>query len=277
MKLISTIRHCSVKKLPRVYLKLQFTVLLLVVVQIHAITNTSAIYSYLYLVESTSEINEFSQQNSISGTAKDSNGEPLIGVNIIIEGTSNGTTTDFDGNFELNNIDGANITLVVSYTGYSTIRQVVDFTTTNSHVLNMVLKEEIMSLDEVVLTGTANPRKKIESSVAITTMNAVQMEQRVARNNADLLKAVPGLWVESTGGDGPANVWVRGFPQAGGYGFVGLMEDGLPVFQSGYNSMPSPDQFYKTDLTLKNVEAIRGGTAPIVMQGASGAVINNIS
>ena len=237
------------------------------------------ILAFVIKVEANTSINKniVLQENSISGTVKDINGELLIGVNIIVEGTSIGTATDFDGKFTLNVNDKNKISLVASYQGFLTFKQEIDFSTNHNQVLNIILKEDAMSLEEVVITGNINPRKRIESSVASTTLDIKEMEQRVVRNNADLLKAVPGLWVESTGGDGPANVWVRGFPQEGGYGFLGVMEDGLPVFQGGYNSIPSPDQFYKTDINIKNVEVIRGGTSPIVMQGAAGAVMNVIS
>jgi len=226
--------------------------------------------------EKTTIKNKIIQENTINGVVKDTKGELLIGVNIVVEGTSTGVATDFDGKYELTIKDKTKITLVASYQGFLTFRQEIDFSTNHSQVLNIDLKEDAMSLEEVVITGNINPRKRIESSVASTTLNAKEMEQRVARSSVDLLKAVPGLWVESTGGEAPASVRVRGFV-SGGFTFVGIMEDGLPVFQGGYGIIPSPDQFYKADLSLKNMEAIRGGTAPITMQGVAGAVINNIS
>ncbi len=218
----------------------------------------------------------FFQQKIITGTVHDNNGDPILGANIFIEGTNIGTTTDFDGKFELNNIEDSSVVLIASYTGFVTYKQLINFSENPIQNLSIILKEDVLSLDEVIVTGNINPRKRIESSVASTTLGIAQIEQRVPRNNTDVLKAVPGLWVESTGGDGPGNIRVRGFV-GGGYTFVGVMEDGLPIFQGGYGTVPSPDQFYKTDLNLKNMEVIRGGTAPIVMQGVAGAVINNIS
>ncbi|RLD83898.1 MAG: hypothetical protein DRJ10_02595 [Bacteroidetes bacterium] len=234
------------------------------------------ILAFVAKVEANTSINNILQQNTVSGVVTAANGEPLPYVNVSIEGTTIGVTTDLDGKFTLNANGENRITLVASYIGFITFRKEIDFSTNQNQILNIVLKEDVMSLSEVLITGNANARTKLESSVAITTIKPKEIEQRVPRSSIDLLKAVPGLWVESTGGEGPASIRVRGFV-SGGFTFVGLMEDGLPIFQGGYNTIPSPDQFYKTDLNLKTMEAIRGGTAPIVMQGVAGAVINNIS
>lgn len=91
-----------------------------------------------------------------------------------------------------------------------------------------------------------------------------------------MLKAIPGMSVESSGGDGPGSVRVRGLP-GGGYVFMGVMEDGLPVLPTGYTTNPSPDQLYKVDLTIRNVEAVRGGHAAVILAGTPGALINLLS
>jgi len=237
------------------------------------------------LFTTAGNINHFSDKtvlpqngnHSIYGTVSDKNGVFLPYVNVYIEGTTKGTTTDENGYYRIDNIAEKSVTLVASFTGYETYKKTVTFKDETPLQMNIVLHEEARLLEQIVVTGTTNPKTTLESSVAISTMDSKSMEQRVAQNNADLLKFVPGLWVESSGGDGPANVFVRGFPQSGGYTYMGLMEDGLPLFQVGYNTIPSPDQFYKTDVTIKSVEAIRGGTAPILMQGAAGAVVNYLS
>ena len=218
-----------------------------------------------------------SQTYTVYGKVTSEAGTVLPLVNVYLKGTTIGASSDFEGKYIIENITEPTVTIVAKFTGFETFEKTISFSGEGKLNLNIVLKESTQLLDQIVVTGTTNPKTKLESSVAITTINTKEMDQRVAQNNADLLKAIPGLWVESSGGDGPANVWVRGFPQSGGYIYLGLMEDGLPIFQAGYNSMPSPDQFYKTDLTIKSVEAIRGGSAPIVMQGAAGAVINYIS
>ncbi len=205
-----------------------------------------------------------------------SKGGYIAGASVVIEGTNHGTITDYNGNFSFGNIPTGNYTLRISHIGFSNLRQKITVFTQDV-LLNIELPDDPLELQQVVVTGNANPLRKIESSVAVSTLNSKQIESRAPVSSADLLKAVPGLSVESSGGDGPGNVFVRGFPQQGGYIYLGIMEDGLPVLPTGFNSIPSADQFYKVDNTIKNMEAIRGGSAPIVLPNSAGGVINVLS
>lgn len=215
---------------------------------------------------------------SISGFVKDKNGTPLSGAIIKLSsanGADRSTKADSLSYYNFKNLANGKYKLLFTMLGHlpSTVQVNVE---SNQVEVNGQLVEDPMQLDAVVVTG-GRPKKKIESSVAITTMAAKEIQQRAPLNNIDLLKAIPGLTVESSGGDGPGNVWVRGFPQGGGYIYLGILEDGLPVIPTGYSSIPSADQYYKSDLTTKNIEAIRGGNASIVLANTPGAVINNIS
>jgi iron complex outermembrane recepter protein len=217
-------------------------------------------------------------KGSISGFVKDKSGISLMEVTVKLSsanGTDQSTKVDSLSYYSFKNIPNGKYKVLFTLMGHlpSTIQVEVN---NNDVVLNGQLVEDPMQLDAVVVTG-GSPKKKIESSVAITTMSAKDIQQRSPLNNIDLLKAIPGLTVESSGGDGPGNVWVRGFPQGGGYTYLGILEDGLAVLPTGFNSAPSADQYYKSDLTTKNVEAIRGGNAAIILANTPGAVINNIS
>ncbi|WP_343670276.1 TonB-dependent receptor [Chitinophaga sp.] len=219
--------------------------------------------------------NPADREGNISGTVKSNKGEFLPGVTIQLKNINVSALTDGAGHFELRKVPAGTYTLTISSVGYIGKEQSV--TVTDGPVnIAIELTEDVLQLSGVVVTG-GNPKKKIESSVAITTVSNKDIETRAPLNATDLLKAIPGLTVESTGGDGPGNVWVRGFPQQGGYIFLGIMEDGLPVIPTGFNSIPSADQYYKTDLTIKGVEAIRGGNAAILLSNTPGAVVNNLS
>lgn len=215
---------------------------------------------------------------SISGVVKDKNGAPLTEVSVKLSsdnGVNQSTTVDPSSYYSFKNLQNGKYKVTFTLIGHlpATVQINVEG---NNVVANGEMVEDLMQLDAVVVTG-GNPKRKIESSVAITTIGAKDIQQRAPLNNIDLLKAIPGLTVESSGGDGPGNVWVRGFPQGGGYTYLGILEDGLAVLPTGFNSAPSADQYYKTDLTIKNIEAIRGGNASIVLANTAGAVINNIS
>lgn len=229
----------------------------------------------LFLISSVS----FAQNNgSITGTVKDKNGESLIGAYVNLSSTNGAkryAVVDDQSNFNFKSLPSGEYQLLFRSVGYKTSTKSVSVANDEVKVA-VELSEDLIELETVVVTG-GNPKKKIESSVAITTIDSKNIQQRAPINNIDLLRAIPGLTVESSGGDGPGNVWVRGFPQGGGYTYLGILEDGLAVLPTGFSSAPSADQYYKTDLTIKNVEAVRGGNASIVLANTAGAVINNIS
>jgi outer membrane receptor protein involved in Fe transport len=139
-------------------------------------------------------------------------------------------------------------------------------------------EESLFGAEEVIVTGTAVPqRTKFDSSVAISTFSARDIAQQAPASSADLIAAVPGFWVESTAGTTQGNVFARGIIQDGGYRFVGLMEDGIPIYPVSELSFYNPDQFVRVDATLDHVEAVRGGTAPMFTSGAVGGTINFVT
>lgn len=211
----------------------------------------------------------------LKGKITNKSGTPLANVTVMINGTSKATQTKEDGTYIIKDLLQGTHEIIVSCVGYISVSNKV---TIHEDVINIDfrLNEDVINLQQVVVTGTGNPKKKIESSVAISTVNSRQMEMQAPLNSADLLKFVPGLTVESSGGDGPGSIRVRGLP-GGGYRYVGIMEDGLQVVPTGYSGSPSADQYFKADLTIRTVEAIRGGTSAILMPNTPGAVINNIS
>ncbi|WP_103069930.1 TonB-dependent receptor [Aquimarina sediminis] len=213
---------------------------------------------------------------SVSGTIKDSRGVPVIGVNILLEGTNKGATSDFDGKYVINNLEtNATYILIISTVGFKTVREEV--TMSENIVKDVVLQEDLLSLDEIVVTGASNPRSKLESSVAITTMGVKEMEQKAPQSTADLLQSVPGFVVEASGGEVGNNLFARGIPSAGAYEFVQIQEDGLPVFEDGALQFGNADNWYRLDETVKRMEAIRGGSASVFATNAPGGIINFIS
>lgn len=138
--------------------------------------------------------------------------------------------------------------------------------------------DSLFGVEEVIVTGTAVPaRTKFDSSVAISTFNSEEIAQQAPASSADLISAVPGFWVESTAGTTQGNVFARGIIQDGGYRYVGLMEDGIPIYPVFELSFYNPDQFVRVDDTIDRVEALRGGTAPIFTAGAVGGTVNFVT
>jgi iron complex outermembrane recepter protein len=138
--------------------------------------------------------------------------------------------------------------------------------------------QSLFGVEEIIVTGTAvAERTKFDSSGAISTFSARDIAQQSPASSADLISAVPGFWVESTAGTTQGNVFARGIIQDGGYRFVGLMEDGIPIYPVSELSFYNPDQFVRLDATVERVEALRGGTSPIFTAGAVGGTINFVT
>lgn len=153
------------------------------------------------------------QLKIITGTVTDSEGEPLPGASIVEKGTSNGTVTDFDGNFSMKRTK-ENIVLLVSYVGYKTKEVALSSDETS---IAIQLEEDTASLEEVVLVGYGSQVKsKITGSIA--TIKSEDLTVAPTTNTtAALAGRLPGLVVTQNngqpGGD-QANISIRGFGNA---------------------------------------------------------------
>jgi outer membrane receptor protein involved in Fe transport len=135
-----------------------------------------------------------------------------------------------------------------------------------------------LKLERIVVTGTARGQSKMKTSVSVSTMDDDAIARAVPTSAAELLRSIPGLRAESSGGEGNANITVRGVPiSAGGSRYVQMQEDGLPVLQSGDFNFITPDSYVKIDGTLDHVEAVRGGSASTLASNSPGGIINFIS
>ncbi len=135
-----------------------------------------------------------------------------------------------------------------------------------------------LKLDSVVVTGTSTRLSKMKQSVSVSTLGAEQIERSGATSAAELLRSVPGVRSESSGGEGNANITVRGVPiSAGGARYVQLQEDGLPVLLFGDIAFGTADQFVRADFNVDRLEVIRGGSASTLATNSPGGIINFLS
>lgn len=134
------------------------------------------------------------------------------------------------------------------------------------------------TVDEVIVTGTANPSglQRLDAGFSITTASADKISEVAPTSTANLLKIVPGVFAETTGGTAGANIEVRGFPTGGDAQFVTIQLDGSPVFAVPTLSFLENSSIFRIDDTVKRVEVLRGGPAPIYSNGQAGATLNFI-
>ncbi len=147
------------------------------------------------------------EATQVSGVVTDTDGEALIGVSILVKGTSNGTVSDFDGSYSLNVPDGSNV-LVFSYTGYKTTEITVDGRST----IDVIMNNDAALLDEVVVVGYGVV-KKSNLTGSVASLDGSELTAIVTGNPTSALQGkVTGVQVENNGGEpgGAANVFVRG-------------------------------------------------------------------
>jgi outer membrane receptor protein involved in Fe transport len=138
--------------------------------------------------------------------------------------------------------------------------------------------EEPEYIEEIITTGTAggSELRKFDASFAITTMDDEDISKFSPKSTADLLKLVPGVWSESSGGVSGANVFVRGFPGGGDAPFYSLQVNGAPIFPPPTLSFLENTTLFRIDETVKRVEALRGGPNPVFSNGQPGLTTNFI-
>ncbi|SNR30847.1 SusC/RagA family TonB-linked outer membrane protein [Lutibacter flavus] len=144
---------------------------------------------------------------TVNGTVSDDTGQPLPGVNILEKGTSNGVSTDFDGNFTIN-VSDDNSVLAISYIGYK--KQ--EISVNGQRTLNIVLKPDLESLDEVVVVGYGTVKKK-DLTGTVSTLDAKALTERNVTSPLEAMQgSVAGVQISSaTGriGDG-FDITIRG-------------------------------------------------------------------
>ncbi|MBB6241691.1 Plug domain-containing protein [Rhodanobacter sp. MP1X3] len=115
-----------------------------------------------------------------------------------------------------------------------------------------------VNLDETVVTASPGALTKMGSSVSVSSLEADQISDSGLQNAADILRNIPGIRAESSGGDGNANISVRGLPVASGGGkYVQFQVDGMPVLEFGDISFATPDTFLRPDYNIDHVDRPR--------------------
>ena len=170
-------------------------------------------------------ISLFAQQKRITGTVTDPEGIPLLGVNILVEGTGRGTQTDFDGNYSIEAAEGE--VLIFSYLGMASVNHTVDANTQ----LNVVMNPSEGELKEVIITAVGIERERSSLGSATTNINSEDLVSGAQSNISDALKGkVAGVTISSASTDPGASsgVIIRGISSLGG--------SNQPPVRSGWDS-----------------------------------------
>ncbi len=138
--------------------------------------------------------------------------------------------------------------------------------------------DAVVSSEEIVVTAVARSSNRLNTSVTVSSLGEAEIAKVAPRSVAEIFRNLPGIRSESSGGEGNANISVRGLPVAsGGSKFLQLQEDGLPVLEFGDITFGNADIFMRSDFNVGRVESVRGGSASTFASNAPGGVINLIS
>ena len=163
-------------------------------------------------------------QTQLTGKVVDEANQPLPNASVIVKGTTNGTSTDFDGKFTLtaNSNSGA---IVISFVGYN--NKEVSFSSANKDLGTIQLTEDANTLDEVVIQGVIDVAKDRETPVAVSTIKAAEIEEKLGSQEfPEILRSTPSVYAtKSGGGFGDARINIRGFNQEN----VAVLINGVPV------------------------------------------------
>ena len=201
-------------------------------------------------------------QQKVTGKVKDSSGEPVIGASVVVKGNNTmGTITDFDGNFMLD--VPAKSVLVISYIGYVT----QEVPTAGKNSLEIVLKEDTKTLDEVVVIGYGTQRKgDVTSSVA--SVKADNFVKGAVKDVGQLIQGkVAGLAITNPNGDptGSTHIRLRGTNTIGGANTAPLvLIDGIP----GELGTVAPED-------VESVDVLKDGSAAAIYgtRGTNGVIL----
>lgn len=201
-------------------------------------------------------------QQKVTGKVKDSSGEPVIGASVVVKGNNTmGTITDFDGNFMLD--VPAKSVLVISYIGYVT----QEIPTAGKNSLEIVLKEDTKTLDEVVVIGYGTQRKgDVTSSVA--SVKADNFVKGAVKDVGQLIQGkVAGLAITNPNGDptGSTQIRLRGTNTIGGANTAPLvLIDGIP----GELGTVAPED-------VESVDVLKDGSAAAIYgtRGTNGVIL----
>lgn len=214
-------------------------------------------------------VGAFAQQITVNGIVKDTTGEPVIGANVLVKGTTNGTITDFDGNFQLMANKGDII--VISFIGFTS--QELPAT---AELMNVVLKDDSEMLSEVVVIGYG-VAKKNDLTGSVTAMKPDEMNKGLVTNAQDMMQGkIAGVNVTSASGTpgAGATIRIRGGSSLNASNDPLIVIDGLAMDNNGVKGLSNPlSMVNPSDIESFTVLKDASATAIYGSRGSNGVII----
>lgn len=214
-------------------------------------------------------------QNTFKARIKDAKtGEPLIGVNAIVEGTSLGSSSNEEGIVDLKNIPDGNFTLKFSYIGYEDSIITIVFPDKESEMMVIVMKEQAEELEEISVTSTRSSRLIDDEPTRVEVITEEEIDEKVSMDPSNismLLSESTGIQVQQISAASVNSTFkIQGLDGR----YTQLLKDGFPLY-AGFSGSLSINQIPPLDLS--QVEIIKGSSSTLYGEGAIAGLINLIS
>ena len=215
------------------------------------------------------------QRATIEGKIVDENGAPVIGANVIVVGSTVGTSADINGAYKLS-IPVGSQQIQFSAVGHKSVVEALNLKDGESKTLDIKLELGSNLLNDVIVSATRQPIRRIEATTAVSILDNNELRRQVAPTVADALRFTPGVFVASQRGRVRANVIMRGFPENLGTEdkYTTMLIDGLPAYAGSGNPY---DVFFMMDLNVERMEVVRGAAATLFGRSAAAGVYNVVS
>ena len=206
-------------------------------------------------------------QTTVTGTITDAaNGEPLIGVNITLEGTSTGTVSGLDGSYQIN-ATSANPTITASYVGY-----VAQSQTANGNTLDFALRENTAEFKTVIVTANKVEEDLQKIPLAATVVSGIDLENQSATGTLEALATTPNV-ITDTYGASLVSISIRGLST----NFDGLgLEQSVGMYINDVYQ-PRGYGFNSTLMDVERVEVLRGPQGTLFGKNTIGGVVHIIT
>jgi TonB-linked SusC/RagA family outer membrane protein len=229
-----------------------------------------------FLITLMSMIFARAQQTTISGTVK-ADGDPLPGANVIVKGTNNGTTTDFNGKYSIK-VDNTDVTLEFSYIGFNSLEIRVN----GRFQIDVELEESLSKLDEIVLVGYDTQRKGDLTGAVNSLTNEDIIRTPVISIEKALGGQTPGVFIANRSGDAaaPITVRIRGLGTTGNNQPL-FVVDGVPLVQTSNQTVNSSSVTESNPLAafnpndIESVSVLKDASAAAIYgsRGANGVIL----
>jgi len=214
-------------------------------------------------------LNSSYAQNTLTGSVVDDSNQPLPGVNIIIQGTSIGTTTDFDGNFSFKTGNQIPLSIEASYLGFNT--QIIEVNSANQ-ILSITLESGNSYLDEIIVSASRKPEKVLNAPASVSVITAKDIE-----NGASVIDPlrnlinIPGVQLQQTSANS-MNIEMRA-----GSGVFGTGT--FPILDYRYLVSPASGSFFSfqsgiSNIDLASIEVIRGAGSALYGPGVVSGIVH---